>query len=487
MKPLMIYKYLVLLGICTIIFLACGKRNDYAEGNKPNVLFIVADDQGSWTLNSESSPNTYTPELDKLAAQGALMRNAFAVSAVCSPSRAALISSRYPSETGILDYIGEGSKVGMDTSLVIWPELFQNAGYKTVMVGKWHLGDVLKAYFPEQRGFDRFSGFLKGGKQSRDPLVRMEGKDTVFNNQYTSDVLTDLAVNYIREFKEEPWLMCLHYWAPHANTTFPEGYKPPYEDRSWLPMKDEDLDHWRDIDLVLPDPDFPKLDSNRVRRMMREYYASVHSVDRNIGRIMKLLEDLNLEENTIIFFTSDHGYMMGHHGLWHKGNGRWITIDGKDPTGSYTGDRPNMYDLSLRVPFIVRWPGHIDAGKKIEQTITFLDCYPTLLEMAGIEKPDDLVLRGNSFYPLLKGSNAELSDTIFAQYKTLRCIRTSDWKFVYHFSDTIKNEFYNLTNDPGEYNNVILASDKEIIQKKKEMMELLFLKMKEIDDSVILE
>ncbi len=465
-------------GLCSgLLFSGCVQQSEKLAEDKPNILFIMTDDQGPWTLSVEGYPNTNTPNLDILANQGVLFSNAFASSAVCSPARAALISGRYPSETGILDFI-PGNEPGMDTSLVLWPEVFQEAGYKTAMVGKWHIG-ATEVYHPENRGYDKFSGWLHGALRSKDPVVRVEGRDTTFKDQYTPDVITDLAINYIKEFKDEPWLISLHYWAPHANTEFPEGYSPPYDDRSWLPMRDEDLAYWKDLDLELPEPDFPNLDTKRVKRMMREYYASVHSVDRNVGRIMRLLDYMDLDKNTIVIFTSDHGYMMGHHGLWHKGNGRWLTIDGTDPDGIFPNNRPNMYDLSLRVPFIVRWPGYVEAGKSFERTITFLDIYPTLLEMAGIEKPVDIILRGNSFWPLLKGVEEEWSDIFYAQYKTLRSIQTLEWKYVYHSEDTTKNELYYLAKDPDEHINLIKSN---FAEKEAELKSLLLNKMREIND-----
>lgn len=459
----------------------CGRQASKGKKDRPNILFIVTDDQGAWTLSAESYPNTHTPQIDKLAGQGVLMKNAFSVSAVCAPSRAALATGRYPNETGVLS----NADIGVDTTLVLWPEMFKNAGYNTAMVGKWDLGEAYRGHHPGQRGFDRFAGFMQGGKQSKDPVVQLEGKDTVFTGQFTADVLTDLAEGYIEEFADESWVVCLHYWAPHANTRFPRGFSPPYDDRSWLPLKDIDLEHWKNMDLTIPNPDFPNLDTLRIRRMMREYYASVHSVDRNIGRLMDMLDSLGLADNTIVLFTSDHGYMMGQHGLWHKGNGRWITIGEKDPDGIYPENRPNLFDLSMRVPFIVRWPGKVKAGKKVENTITLMDCYPTLLDMAGIEKPDDLLLRGRSFYPVLKGADQRFTDTVFGQLDTLRSIRTPEWKFVYHFGDTTNNEFYHLAGDPGESNNLISSADGDLIRKRSEIRDILFDYMKLIKDPLL--
>ena len=450
-----------------------------------NIFFIITGDQGGpWTLISQGGPNAYTPNLDKLASEGVTILNSFAQGAHCSPARAAIISGRYASETGVLENVSS-NRIGVDTSLVLWPELFSKAGYKTAMVGKWHIGHAYDHYHPEQRGFQRFSGFLHGGELSRDPVVRVEGKDTFFRGEYTPDVLTNLTMDYIREFNGSPWVISLNYWAPHANTRFPDDFQPTEEGRSWLPMRDEDLEYWKDLDLVLPEPDFPNLDVGLLERMIREYHASVHSVDRNIGKLMQLLEELYLDQNTIIIFTSDHGFMMGHHGLWHKGNGRWLTKDGNDPSGKYSDNRPNLFDLSLRVPLIIRWPGQLESGTAVEETVRHIDLYPTLLEMAGIVKPDNLLLRGRSIVPLLTGSDIPSWDnTVFAQYMHLRCIQTPHWKYVHDFSNS-KNEFYNLSDDPGEHINLISSNQPALVMKKDEMKRMLLAKLKEIDDPIL--
>jgi uncharacterized sulfatase len=480
-------KQKIIIACVALIFffalLSCRQQE------KPNILFILTDDQGSWTLSSQSFPNAHTPNLDKLAAEGVVMRNAFSASAVCSASRAALISGRYPSEAGVMGVVSTGSNNGIDTSLVLWPEILQDAGYQTALVGKWHLGHTNEYHFPEQNGYHFFSGFLHGAGVSKDPTVRIEGEDTVFKGEYTSDVLTDLAMDYIRRFGDNPWVLSLHYWAPHANTRFPEGFRPAARGRSWLPMKEEDLAYWKDMDLVLPDPDFPNLDIDMTKRMMREYYASVHSVDRNVGRILELLEELDLDQNTIVIFASDHGYMMGHHGLWHKGNGRWLTVDNKDPDGKYSGSRPNLFDLSMRVPIIVRWPGMVEPGSEIEKTVTYMDIYPTLLEMTGTRQPDDLLLRGKSFVPLLKGLDVAWDNTFYAQMSLtntkIRCIQTPEWKYVYEFADTTKNELYHLSEDPGECKNLIHSTEPTYIEKSEKLHRMLYQRLKEINDPVM--
>lgn len=453
----------------------------FGQSKKPNILFIVADDMGAWALGADDNANSFTPELDKLAKHGALFTNAFSVSAVCSPSRAALITGRYPSETNVLDVIPQESKKELDTSLTLWPELLREYGYQTALVGKWHLGEATEA-FPENRGYSKFSGFLHGGLLSKDPVVRIEGKDSVYTEKYTPDVLADLTMGYINEFKDKPWAISLHFWAPHANTRFPKNFLPPYEDRSWLPMQDQDLDYLKHLKLELPEPNFPNLNIERSERMMREYLSSVHSLDRNVGRVLSYLKELELDKNTIVIFTSDHGYMMGHHGLWHKGNGRWLTKNEKDPTGFYSNNRPNMFDNSLRVPFIVKWPKEIKSGTIVSETVTFLDCFPTVLEMTGVNRPSDLILRGKSFMPLFNKESKDWDNVFYGQYKSLRCIQTSDWKYIMDNENFARNELYHLAKDPSEHFNLIDSNQKNVIANKKKLKKLLLDKMKEIGD-----
>lgn len=460
----MVKKYLIktnMIAIVAFIFRILSFNTCNAQENSPNIIFIVTDDQGPWTLSAQDYPNTYTPRIDRLAEEGAILENAYVQSAVCSPARASLISGRYCSETKVLDWIRPDSKKGLDTSLVTWPEILSNEGYQTTLVGKWHLGDE-KHYLPTQRGYDRFTGFPHGGMKSKSPRVFVEGQWKMFKGEYTPDVLTDFAKDYIREFRDQPFAISLHYWAPHANTDFPEGFQPPYDDRSWLPLQEDDLRHWRDMDLKLPNPNFPNLDVELVTRMMREYYGAIYSVDRNIGRLVDLLDKLNLAQNAIVIFTSDHGYMMGHHGLWHKGNGRWITTDRNDPFGLYENGRPNLYAYSLKVPRVIRWPEVIKPGTVIEETVEFIDWFPTILAIAQVKKPEDLNLRGNNFLPLLKGKNIAWDNSVYAECKSLRTYRTEEWKLVRHFENPEKDELYHIARDPEKNINMIHDSRKKI-------------------------
>ena len=215
----------------------------------------------------------------------------------------------------------------------------------------------------------------------------------------------------------------------------------------------------------------PGLPRERVKQLYREYYASVSSVDRNLGRLLAKLDEWRLSERTVVIFTSDHGYMIGQHGLWHKGNAAWLT-EGKK------GYRPNMFDDAIRVPLLVCWPGVVAPGTIIDQVVSNLDLFPTILEMSGLGLPDNLEIRGKSLVPLLRGQNpATWDDTLFGQYDMhhyqiarMRMIRTPEWKLVRHFEPGGQDELYHLAEDPGETRDLGSSVEPKHAAKRTEML-----------------
>ena len=444
----------------------------------------MTDDQACWTLGSMGYSDACTPVLDKLAEDGALFHNLLANAAICSPSRACLLTGLYPTQAGF-GPDGEvwlaDEKRHVDPCMPSWPRCLREHGYRSALLGKWHRGHEEEAQGPTQNGYERFCGWLKGPGVSRDPEVMIDGEGRRFPGQYTSDVLADLTMDTIREWKDEPFAISMHFWAPHANVAFPAGYTLPYEardrhgkpNRSWLPMKEDDLAPWQATEPDVPYPDFPNQDHAYIRRMMREYLASVHSVDRNVGRVLQTLAELGLAEDTIVIFTSDQGYNMGHHGIWHKGNGWWTTVDGRDPAGVYTRmsergivKRENLYDTSLRVPGIVRWPARIRPGMVISQPVSFIDWFPTVLEMIGAAAPAGVDLQGRSVLGLLANPQAPFpARPHFAQHHRLRCIRTSRWKYILSGIDGEPDELYDLARDPSEHVNLVAHTDRADVKQ----------------------
>lgn len=417
----------------------------------PNIVFLYADDQAAWTIGALGNNQARTPNIDRLYREGAALRNAFTTTPVCSPSRAGLMTSRYGSELGITDYLNPSAEPdnGLDPAIPTWPKILQAAGYRTLFIGKWHLG-VLDKYLPTRNGYDRFYGFRNGAGISKDPEVESDGAVKVVRG-YTPDILTNEAVRFIRgQDGGRPFLVNVHYWAPHANT----ANRTPDGDRTWLPLSDADWKPFRGLDPILPQADYPRLDVARAKRMMREYLASTASVDRNVGRILDALDQTGMAEDTIVVFTSDHGYNLSHHGLWHKGNGRWLLLDNRGP-------RANMYDHSLRVPAVVRWPRRLDAGLRIDEIVLNIDWFPTLLAMAGAALPEGIAIRGKSFLPLLERKDVRLRTAFYAEYKQKhaeqadqRMWRTRNWKLVRDSREGM-DELYDLRSDPQERRNLI--------------------------------
>lgn len=458
------------------LILFAGSGCSTARGKSPNIVFMYTDDQAAWTVGALGNPQAHTPNLDRLFLQGARLMNSFVTTPVCSPSRAGLMASRYGTELGISDFLNHSKDpdLGLDPEIVTWPEVLSEAGYATGMFGKWHLGK-LDRYLPTRTGYDVFKGFRVGANISQNPSVEIQGQVNEVEG-FTPDILTDYAIEFIRRERSGPFLVNLHFWAPHANTT----NRTPDGDRTWLPLSDEDWEPFRNLDPSIPNPAYPELDVPRVKRMMREYLASVASVDRNVGRLLALLDELNLTGNTIVIFTSDHGYNMGHNGIWHKGNAWWILKNNR-------GMRPNLYDNSLRVPAVVRWPEVIRAGVVVNETLTNLDWYPTILAMADATAPEQQMIRGRNFLPLLKGESLEWNNDLYGEYSLLhqaradlRMWRTREWKLIRDFKNPGKDELYHLAKDPAEMKNLIDVTDPDVKLKKESLEEQLLERMREI-------
>jgi uncharacterized sulfatase len=252
------------------------------------------------------------------------------------------------------------------------------------------------------------------------------------------------------------------------------------------------------MDPVLANPDYPDLDIEKAKRKMREYLSSTKGVDRNLERVLSLLDSLKLTQNTVIIFFSDHGYNMGHNGIEHKGNGIWITKTIPEDTENIAGKyRPNLYDNSLKVPAIISWPGVVKPGSVIEKNITSLDLYPTIVEMAGIKPPAANIhkVRGRSLVPLLKGENKEDWDNdIYSEYSMinyctafLRSYRTSEWKLVLDFINPERDELYHIAYDPEENINLINSSREDVKQIINVLHQRIIDKMEEINDPLLKE
>lgn len=462
----------------------------YTQDNRPNIIFIYSDDQADWTLGVSGNPNAHTPNLDRLAKEGAYLRNSFVTTPVCSPARASIMTSQYASEYGIYDFIPQPGHVlydaqnpiGLDPESITFVEVLQRDGYRTGLIGKWHLGDWtetnVQKYHPTNHGFDYFMGLTGGGTDPIDPPLEKNGKIKTYKG-LTTDILTDDAIAFIRENEKRPFLLCLNYRAPHSK---------------WLPVAPEDWQAYSSLDPIIPNPNYPDLDKEKVKRRMREYLASTTGVDRNVGRILDLLDGLNLSNNTIVIFSSDHGYNMGHNGIEHKGNGVWITKTLPEGTNDVPAKRrPNLYDNSLKVPSIVRWTGVVRPGTVIDELTSSLDWYPTIVEMAGTELPRNKIVRGRSIIPLLKGEKTiNWNNDFYSEYSMinyaqayLRSYRTQDWKLVKDFKNPDRDELYNISKDADENINMIYDSRTEIKEIIRILEHKITEKMEILNDSLL--
>ncbi len=409
--------------------------------NRPSLLYIYTDDQALWTIRAYGYREVKTPSFDRLAREGAIFRNAFTVTPVCSPSRAAMMTGRYATRLGIDDWIDPNTEpdLGLSTSALLWPEILRGAGYETMLLGKWHLG-TRDEFHPTRQGYARFFGFRGGGNTPFDPQLEYEGTLQKLKGSLP-DLLVDEGIKYLESHKDRPFLLSVHFREPHA----------PY-----APVPEVDAAVYRDLNVSVPN--VKGLPVEKVKKLRREYYASVHAVDRNIGRLLDALDRLELANHTIVIASSDHGYMIGQHGLWHKGNATWL-VEGK------SGPRPNMFDDSIRVPLIIRWPGTVAPGSSVQKVVTNLDVFPTVLEMTGVGAPPNLALDGRSFVPLLKndpGSSSSWDETFIGQYDMhhtkvarMRMIRTPEWKLIRHFEPGVPDELYHLASDPDETTDLI--------------------------------
>ncbi len=454
----------ILLGFCA--------QASILAATPPNIVFIYTDDQGAWTVG-DGHPNLKTPNIDRIGREGVRLTQCFATTPVCSPARASVMSSRYGTELGITDWINPNTEpeIGMDPSIVLWPRLLADAGYDTALFGKWHLG-TQDRFHPTRFGFKTFMGFRDGGNKPQNPRLEVDGKEQQVEG-FLTDILTDHAVKYIRAHRDRPFAMCLHHRSPHS----------PY-----VPVPDDVWQRFSTLDPVMPV--YPDLDVERMQRPMREYLASVADLDRTVGRVLAALEETGLAENTVLIYTSDQGYNVGQHGVWHKGNATWVTRAKKDLKGGVPeSQRSNIFDTSLRVPAVIRWPHAIKPGTTIEHTVNGLDWYPTFCALAGAKLPAGRVVRGRDFSPLLRGEQVDWNDELYAEYSQhhytkadLRMWRTPRWKLVRDFLNAGRDELYDLAADPEEARNLIASTDAPTRSAYDELNGKLLAKMREIHD-----
>ncbi len=441
---------------------------------KPNIVFILSDDQGHWAMNCAGSNELHTPNLNRLAKNGMMFNNFFCASPVCSPARASILSGKIPSAHGVHDWI-RGGNVDRDKAMEMvgekdggfyssehmpieymkehqcYTELLSSSGYRCMLSGKWHLGDSLTP----QKGFTDWYTIGRGGSAYYHSDMVEDGKITVEHGRYITDLITDRALTYLSDAtkQENPFYLQVGYTAPHS--PWSEENHP----KKWI-------DYYKDCSFEsVPDmPDHPNLKTGPVygtdkrHENLIGYFAAISAMDEGIGKIIDKIEELGETENTLIIFTSDNGMSMGHHGVWGKGNGTFPL---------------NMYDTAVKVPFIASYKGVIPQGVATDRMTSALDIFPTIAELLEVDGQGGK-LPGKSFLPALL-NRADESDqpiVVFDEYGPTRMIRTLTEKLVIRYPYG-ENEYFNLYNDPDEMYNLIndKAYEENILSLRNRMEE----------------
>ncbi len=412
-------------------------------GARPNVVVIITDDQRWDALGCLGHPLLKTPHLDRLAAEGARFANAFVTTSLCSPSRASMMSGRYAHRHGVLNNFTE-----YPDTLPGYPQQLRRAGYETAYFGKWHMGETNDA---PRAGFDFWMSHAGQGRYF-DNEWNINGRRQRIAGYYTT-VVTDHAIRWIEQPHARPFLLVLGHKAPHGGPIEPE---PKYEHAlDHLPVnRPPNFDAWRDGKPAWLAESYPTwhgaggplYNLRDYDRFVRAYLATLLSVDESVGRLMAALESRGLLDRTIIVFTSDNGFALGEHGRV---------------------DKRTMYEESIRVPLLVRYPPLIRPGTVIRQMVLNIDLAPSLLDLCGAEPLPDA--DGESWKPLLLGQtrgwrNAWLYfynyEEEFPYTPNIRGIRTGDWKYIFYPGgdgrpSRYSAELYDLRTDPLEMRNLI--------------------------------
>lgn len=477
---------------------------------RPNILFIMTDDHASHAMSCYGSKINETPGMDRIATEGVRFNNCFCTNSICAPSRATIMTGTHTHINGVKTL---GDK--LDNTLPNVAKIFQSAGYSTAIVGKWHLGQGEK-HWPS--GFD-FWSILPGQGDYYDPEMIEMGEKKIFPG-YATDIITDKSIEWLEKMDTgKPFMLMCHHKAPHRpwlsddkhskmyeneNIPVPDTFFDDYENRAEAAKRAEmRIDrHMSSLDLKINIPvDYEKMDllpipediaelsyttwegeevifSNKrelaiwkYQRYIKEYLRCVASVDDNIIRMLDWLDKNKLAEDTIVVYTSDQGFFLGDHG-WY--------------------DKRFMYEESLRMPLLIRYPNKVKPGTVVEDIVLNLDFAQTFLDAAGIAAPD--FMQGNSFLRIMEGNKAEgwrtsmyyrywmhlAHHNVAAHYG----IRTLRYKLIYYYGKALDTsgsidvdtpaewELFDLEKDPAEMKNIY--NDIEYFKIREELKEELF-------------
>lgn len=408
-------------------------------GDRPNVVLIMTDNHGPWTLGCYGNPEIRTPNIDRLAAEGTLFTRAFANNAVCSPTRATYLTGLMPSQHGVHRYLGAGGvQVGPNARSTIaeyrtLPEILHEAGYVCGLSGKWHLG----ANAEPQEGFSAWVTKPHGHSLGFYDQEVIEGGETRVEPTYLTEFWTDRGIEFIRSNRDRPFFLFLAYNGPYG---LGGAMREEIRNRHRRTYADAPMDSFP------RGPMHPWLHSTRDLfgrvEVMRKYSAEVSGVDDGVGRVVSELEALGLDDRTVVVFCADQGLAGGHSGFWGMG----------DHTRPLTA-----YDWTMHIPTIWRHPGRIAEGNRVDRLISNYDLMPTLLSHLGLSgrMPDDPPRPGRDYSAALRGEEmADWEDEVFYEFEDVRAIRTTRWKYIERFREG-PDELFDLGDDPGERTNLI--------------------------------
>ncbi len=413
---------------------------------QPNIIYILADDLGYGDLGSYGQELIHTPRLDRMAREGMRFTQHYAGAPVCHPSRYVLFTGRH---TGHARVRGN-SKIPLLPGEFTVSQMLNQAGYATGGIGKWALGDADTTGAPERKGMDEFFGYLdqthahtyypdhlwRNGRRVDIP-ENLNGRRTV----YSHDLFVEAALDFIRRHRDRPFFFYGAFTIPHAEVAVPDDSLAEYRGR------------WPE-----PNP-FPGSKTYAPQKQPRAVRAAmITRFDRDVGRILDLLDELKISERTLVLFTSDNGP---------------ITAGGQDPeffrsAGPLRGLKFTLYEGGIRVPFIARWPGRIPAGTQSDLVSDFADMFPTFAELAGARTPPGL--DGVSLLPTLRGDGARQARRthFYWEHAPQQAVRRDDWK-AYRAAPDLPVELYRLTDDIGESRNLATAHPEIAAQLEKLM------------------
>ena len=416
----MITNYLRILSLLSLLIMSCSQEDTKL---KPNVVLILADDQGWGDLSIHGNPYVSTPHIDQLAKEGMQLTNFF-VQPVCSPTRAEILTGRYHVRGGVYSTSAGGERLNIDEYIIA--EAFQDNGYKTAAFGKWHSGSQ-HPYHPNSRGFDHYYGFTSGHWGDYfDPMLEENGSITQGEGFITDD-LTTKAIDYMKKNKNESIFVYLPYNVPHSPMQVPDEY--------WNQHADQEIDS------------LPRQNIMHTRAA----YAMVENMDYNVGRVSRAIKELGIEENTIVIYLTDNG-PNGH---------RW--------NGGLRGTKGTTDEGGVKSPMFIKWKDHINAGSTDDIVSGAIDLLPTLIDLCNLDSALPKALDGQSIAANLMGFEADQNDRRYFNYwRDKLSVRTQQYRLDH------QNRLYDMITDPNQVYDISAEHQEayqELMAAKKEWSE----------------